>query len=88
MKKKKTNSYVSNNPTLDSVAEVDLPIIGAEAYDAPLPYTRTESHAKRSSGDGMHKIKYPTVNSVDTYDAPPVVFDGDTKIDKNKKKMP
>lgn len=87
MKKKKNTSvpsYVSNNPMLDGVAKVDLSIIGAEAYDAPLPYTRTESHARRSSGDGMHKIKYPTVNSVDTYDAPPVIFDGNKKKGQNK----
>jgi hypothetical protein len=83
VKKKNPNSFVSNNPMLDGVAGVELPIIGAEAYDAPLPYTRTESHARRSSGDGMHKIKYPTVNSVDIYDAPPVVFDTDNKK-KNK----
>ncbi len=87
-KNRSVNSYVSNNPTLDGVAEVDLPIIGAEAYDAPLPYTRTESHKNRSSGDGMHKIKYPTVNSVDTYNVPPVVFDGDKKKDKNNKNTP
>ena len=86
--KKKNNSYASNNPMLDSEAGVDLSIIGAEAYDAPLPYTRTESHARRSSGDGMHKIKYPTVGSVDTYDAPPVVFDGKIKKDEKNKKMP
>ncbi len=84
MKKKKVNSYLSNNPMLDGVAENDLPIIGAEAYDVPLPYTRTESHAKRSSGDGMHKIKYPTVNSVDTYDVPPAVFGNDEKKEQNK----
>jgi hypothetical protein len=88
MKKKKSNSYVSNNPMLDGVSQVELPIIGAEAYDAPLSYTRTESHAKRSSGDGMHKIKYPTVGSVDTYDAPPVVLDGKIKKDEKNKKMP
>ena len=73
MKKKRTNSYVSNNPMMDGIAGVELPIIGAEAYDAPLPYTRTESHARRG-GDGMHKIKYPTVNSKDEYNVPPVIF--------------
>lgn len=75
MKRKKTNSYVSNNPMLDTAAMVDLPIIGAEAYDAPLPYTRTEGHV-RHRGDGMNRIKYPTVNSVEEYNAPPVIFDG------------
>jgi len=73
MKRKKTNSYVSNNPMMDGVAEVELPIIGAEAYDAPLPYTRTESHARRS-GDGMHKIKYPTTGAAEVYNAPPVIY--------------
>lgn len=76
--KKRSKSYVSNNPMMDGVAEVELPIIGAEAYDAPLPYTRTESHARRS-GDGMHKIKYPTTGSADVYNAPPVIFDGKKK---------
>ena len=78
MKRKKTNSYVSNNPMMDGVADVELPIIGAEAYDAPLPYTRTESHARRN-GDGMHKIKYPTTGAADVYNVPPAVF-------KDKKK--
>ncbi len=78
MKRKKTNSYVSNNPMMDGVAEAELPIIGAEAYDAPLPYTRTESHARRS-GDGLHKIKYPTTGATDVYSVPPAVF-------KDKKK--
>ena len=77
MKKKKINTYVSNNPMMDGVAEAELPIIGAESYDAPLPYTRTESHARRS-GDGMHKIKYPTTDSVNVYKVPPAVF-GDEK---------
>lgn len=75
MKRKRTNSYVSNNPMMDTEAMVDLPIIGAEAYDAPLPYTRTESHV-RHRGDGMKKIKYPAVDSVDEYNVPPAVFDG------------
>lgn len=77
--KKRSKSYVSNNPMMDGVAEVELPIIGAEAYDAPLPYTRTESHARRS-GDGMHKIKYPTTSSSPkVYNAPPVVFENKEK---------
>ena len=75
MKKKNrtVNSFVSNNPMLDTSAETDMPIIAPEAYDAPLPYTRSDAHV-RMSGNKMHKIKYPTVNSVDEYDAPPVIF--------------
>lgn len=72
-KNKRVSSYLSNNPMLDTEASVDLPIIGAEAYDAPLPYTRSDAHV-RMSGNGMHKIKYPTVNSVDEYDVPPAIY--------------
>lgn len=77
--KKRQNSYVSNNPMMDGIAETELPIIGAEAYDAPLPYTRTESHVRRGGKD-THKIKYPTTpSSPDVYSVPPAIFNNDKK---------
>lgn len=81
-KKNRTNSYVSNNPMLDAVTGTDLPTIAAESYDAPLPYTKTDSHQIR--GESMHRIKYPATDSVSEYEVPPVLFgkDGVPKKDK------
>lgn len=40
------NSYLSNNPMLDAESLVDLPIINAQAYDVPLPYTDSTRHMR------------------------------------------
>ena len=46
MKKKKINTYVSNNPMMDAEAQIDLPIINAQAYDVPLPYCNSTRHMR------------------------------------------
>ena len=51
--KKKVYSYISNNPMMDAEAQVDMPIINAQAYDVPLPYCNSTMHMRgvRSAAD-------------------------------------
>ena len=79
-KKNRFNSYVSNNPMLDAMDTVELPIIGAESYDAPLPYTRSQPHIR--IGVGMNHVKYPVTEKGQEYDVPPAIFNGE-KTEKN-----
>lgn len=47
------DSYLSNNPMMDAQAEIDMPIINAQAYDVPLPYCNSTRHMRgvRSAKD-------------------------------------
>lgn len=47
------DSYISNNPMMDAQAEIDMPIINAQAYDVPLPYCNSTRHMRgvRSPSD-------------------------------------
>lgn len=51
--KRRVDSYISNNPMLDAEAQIDLPIINAQAYDVPLPYCDSTRHMRgvRSPAD-------------------------------------
>ena len=51
--KRRVDSYLSNNPMLDAESQIDLPIIDAQAYDAPLPYCNSTRHMRgvRSAAD-------------------------------------
>lgn len=57
-KKNRTSSYASNNPRLEDMHTVELPIIAPEAYDVPSPFSRTESHFRK--GNTPHN---PCVNN-------------------------
>lgn len=51
--KRRVDSYISNNPMLDAEAQIDMPIINAQAYDVPLPYCNSTQHMRgvRSASD-------------------------------------
>lgn len=51
--KRTVDSYISNNPMMDAEAQIDLPIINAQAYDVPLPYCNSTRHMRgvRSAAD-------------------------------------
>lgn len=44
--KRRVDSYLSNNPMMDAEAQIDLPIINAQAYDVPLPYCDSTRHMR------------------------------------------
>lgn len=52
-KRNTVDSYLSNNPMMDTQSVIDLPIINAQAYDVPLPYCDSTRHMRgvRSPSD-------------------------------------
>jgi hypothetical protein len=51
-------SYLSNNPMMDAEAQIDMPIINAQAYDVPLPYCDSTRHmrgVRRGDGESTRK---------------------------------
>ncbi len=59
MKKSKqtVDSYLSNNPMMDAEAQIDLPIINAQAYDVPLPYCDSTRHMRGVRSPSGKKTK-------------------------------
>lgn len=55
--KRTVDSYLSNNPMLDAEAQIDLPIINAQAYDVPLPYCNSTMHMRGVRSPSGKKTK-------------------------------